>query len=91
MYEIYAHSRQVRQRARALHQALVRGRRTKVVRQCLYGHCIFLPFFIFAVMAQWGCMKTSRGRGDRRENSRQKLSRKSFSIGDFYAVKIFFV
>ena len=47
MYEIYAHSRQVRQRARALHQALVRGRRTKVVRQCLYGHCIFLPFFLF--------------------------------------------
>ena len=44
MYEIYAHSRQVRQRARALHQALVRGRRTKVVRQCLYGHCIFLFF-----------------------------------------------
>ena len=47
MYEIYAHSRQVRQRARALHQALVRGRRTKVVRQCLYGHCIFLPFLFF--------------------------------------------
>ena len=29
-------------------------------------------------------------RGDRREDSRQKLSRKGFSIGDFYAVKIFF-
>ena len=36
------------------------------------------------------CLKTSRGRGDRREDSRQKLSRKSFSIGDFLCGKNIF-
>ena len=38
-----------------------------------------------------GCLKTSRGRGDRREDSRQKLSRKSFSIGDFLCGKNIFL
>lgn len=38
-----------------------------------------------------GCLKTSRGMGDRREDSRQKLSRKGFSIGDFLCSKNIFL
>ena len=51
----------------------------------------FFVFYIFAVMAQWGVWRQAWGRGDRREDSRQKLSRKSFSIEDFIAIKYFFV
>lgn len=58
----------------------------------LNKHCIFFVFFIFAVMASMGCLKTSRGRGAIGERTRGKsYLGKVFRSEIFYAAKIFFV